>query len=54
MTKTPMVCALCVFRRNIYSDLATEKSARGIPGFKLNDGTFTEWKVQGKLGGYTA
>ncbi|THH31612.1 hypothetical protein EUX98_g2597 [Antrodiella citrinella] len=30
-----------------------EKSARGIPGFQLNDGNFTEWKVQGKIGGYT-
>ncbi len=32
---------------------ATEKSPRGIPGFKLNNGNFTTWKVQGKLGGYT-
>ncbi|PSS38131.1 hypothetical protein PHLCEN_2v38 [Hermanssonia centrifuga] len=31
----------------------TEKSPRGIPGFKLNNGNFTTWKVQGKLGGYT-
>lgn len=31
-----------------------EKSPRGIPGFLLNGGSFTEWKVQGKLGGYTA
>ncbi|TCD66865.1 hypothetical protein EIP91_000819 [Steccherinum ochraceum] len=30
-----------------------EKSPRGIPGFKLNGGNITEWKVQGKLGGYT-
>ncbi|KAF8580355.1 glycoside hydrolase family 35 protein [Ramaria rubella] len=29
------------------------KSPRGISGFKLNDGNFTTWKVQGKLGGYT-
>lgn len=31
----------------------TERSPRGIPGFQLNGGTFTTWKVQGKLGGYT-
>ncbi|KZS93201.1 glycoside hydrolase family 35 protein [Sistotremastrum niveocremeum HHB9708] len=31
----------------------TSKSPRGIRGFKLNDGSFGEWKVQGKLGGYT-
>ncbi|KAI0632367.1 glycoside hydrolase superfamily [Trametes polyzona] len=30
----------------------TEKSPRGIPGFKLNSGNFTTWKVQGKVGGY--
>ncbi|KAL4081114.1 glycoside hydrolase family 35 protein [Scleroderma citrinum] len=30
-----------------------EKSPRGIRGFKLNVGNFGEWKVQGKLGGYT-
>ncbi|KAI8986121.1 glycoside hydrolase superfamily [Trametes punicea] len=29
-----------------------EKSARGIPGFQLNSGNFTTWKVQGKVGGY--
>ncbi|KAI0823943.1 glycoside hydrolase superfamily [Trametes gibbosa] len=29
-----------------------EKSARGIPGFALNGGSFTTWKVQGKVGGY--
>ncbi|KAK7062550.1 hypothetical protein VNI00_000038 [Paramarasmius palmivorus] len=28
------------------------KSPRGIRGFQLNNGTFGEWKVQGKLGGY--
>ncbi|GBE78934.1 Probable beta-galactosidase [Sparassis crispa] len=31
---------------------ANEKSPRGIPGFQLNGGNFTVWKVQGKLGGY--
>ncbi|KZT12288.1 glycoside hydrolase family 35 protein [Laetiporus sulphureus 93-53] len=30
-----------------------EKSPRGIPGFLLTGGSFTEWKVQGKMGGYT-
>ncbi|KZT69507.1 glycoside hydrolase family 35 protein [Daedalea quercina L-15889] len=34
--------------------LTTEKSPRGIPGYQLNTGNFTEWRVQGKLGGYTA
>ena len=29
------------------------KSPRGIRGFKLDVGHFTEWKVQGKVGGYT-
>lgn len=28
------------------------KSPRGIRGFKLNVGNFTEWRVQGKIGGY--
>ncbi|KAJ4473144.1 glycoside hydrolase family 35 protein [Lentinula aciculospora] len=28
------------------------KSPRGIRGFQLNTGNFTEWKVQGKVGGY--
>ncbi|KAF8624403.1 hypothetical protein AX15_005885 [Amanita polypyramis BW_CC] len=32
--------------------LETIKSPRGIRGYKLNDGTFTTWKVQGKVGGY--
>ncbi|KAI5120764.1 hypothetical protein M0805_004727 [Coniferiporia weirii] len=31
----------------------TSKSPRGVRGFKLNTGNFSEWKVQGKLGGYT-
>ncbi|KAJ8075321.1 hypothetical protein PM082_019659 [Marasmius tenuissimus] len=29
------------------------KCPRGIRGFQLNSGTFGEWKVQGKIGGYT-
>ena len=29
------------------------KSPRGVRGFQLNDGNFTDWKVQGKIGGYT-
>ncbi|KIK71458.1 glycoside hydrolase family 35 protein [Collybiopsis luxurians FD-317 M1] len=29
------------------------KSPRGIRGYHLNNGNFTEWKVQGKVGGYT-
>ncbi|KAF8238073.1 glycoside hydrolase family 35 protein [Tricholoma matsutake] len=31
----------------------TSKSPRGVRGFMLDTGTFTEWKVQGKIGGYT-
>ncbi|KAL5524689.1 hypothetical protein ACEPAF_9834 [Sanghuangporus sanghuang] len=31
----------------------TSKSPRGVRGFKLNIGNFSEWKVQGKVGGYT-
>ena len=31
----------------------TSKSPRGIRGFQLNTGTFSEWKIQGKVGGYT-
>jgi len=31
-----------------------EKSPRGIRGFQLNpSGNISEWRVQGKLGGYT-
>ncbi|KAF9018457.1 glycoside hydrolase family 35 protein [Hymenopellis radicata] len=29
------------------------KGPRGVRGFQLSDGDFGEWKVQGKLGGYT-
>ena len=29
------------------------KSPRGVRGFSLNVGNFSDWKVQGKLGGYT-
>ncbi|KAJ3783301.1 glycoside hydrolase family 35 protein [Lentinula aff. detonsa] len=29
------------------------KSPRGVRGFQINTNNFTEWKVQGKLGGYT-
>ncbi|KAJ3755135.1 glycoside hydrolase family 35 protein [Lentinula raphanica] len=29
------------------------KSPRGVRGFQLNTGNFTEWRVQGKVGGYT-
>ncbi|KAI0930973.1 hypothetical protein AcV7_005008 [Taiwanofungus camphoratus] len=32
----------------------SEKSPRGIPGFQLNTGNFSVWRVQGKLGGYVA
>ncbi|KAK1217819.1 hypothetical protein PQX77_019527 [Marasmius sp. AFHP31] len=30
-----------------------QKSPRGVRGFQLNSGTFGDWKVQGKIGGYT-
>ncbi|KAK7030467.1 hypothetical protein VNI00_014053 [Paramarasmius palmivorus] len=30
------------------------KSPRGVRGFQLNNGTFSSWKVQGKVGGYTS
>lgn len=30
----------------------TSKSPRGVRGFKLEGGSFSEWKVQGKIGGY--
>ncbi|KAI9568565.1 glycoside hydrolase family 35 protein [Boletus coccyginus] len=30
-----------------------EKSPRGVRGFMLNAGNFGEWKVQGKVGGYS-
>lgn len=30
----------------------TTKSPRGVRGFQLNNGNFTTWKVQGKVGGY--
>ncbi|PBK88407.1 glycoside hydrolase family 35 protein [Armillaria gallica] len=29
------------------------KGPRGIRGFQLNSGKFTQWRVQGKIGGYT-
>ncbi|KAK0186877.1 glycoside hydrolase family 35 protein [Armillaria mellea] len=31
----------------------SSKSPRGIRGFQLNSGNFTQWRVQGKIGGYT-
>ncbi|KAF9073660.1 glycoside hydrolase family 35 protein [Rhodocollybia butyracea] len=34
------------------SDTDASKSPRGITGFALFSGNFTEWKVQGKIGGY--
>lgn len=41
----------CIARRIDTTD--TSKSPRGIRGFQLNEGNFSDWKVQGKLGGYT-
>ncbi|KIJ64658.1 glycoside hydrolase family 35 protein [Hydnomerulius pinastri MD-312] len=35
------------------SAIDEEKSPRGVRGFMLNTGDFGEWKVQGKVGGYT-
>jgi hypothetical protein len=34
------------------ADPDTSKSPRGIRGFILEGGAFSEWKVQGKIGGY--
>ncbi|KAF7978647.1 hypothetical protein HWV62_45156 [Athelia sp. TMB] len=34
------------------ADPDTSKSPRGVRGFQLDSGNFSEWKVQGKLGGY--
>ncbi|KAK7017416.1 BetaGal-dom2 domain-containing protein [Favolaschia claudopus] len=31
----------------------TSKNPRGIRGFTLANGSFSDWKVQGKIGGYT-
>ncbi|KAK0448411.1 glycoside hydrolase family 35 protein [Desarmillaria tabescens] len=31
----------------------SSKSPRGIRGFQLNSSKFTQWRVQGKIGGYT-
>ncbi|TFY77798.1 hypothetical protein EWM64_g6213, partial [Hericium alpestre] len=31
----------------------TPKSPRGVRGFKLDTGNFSDWRVQGKVGGYT-
>ena len=44
-----------VIQENMGNDeQANIKPARGIAGFELDgNGTFTTWKVQGKLGGYT-
>lgn len=35
------------------SPYCTQTKQRGIRGFQLNSGNFSEWRVQGKLGGYT-
>jgi hypothetical protein len=34
------------------ADTDASKSPRGVRGYQLNTGNFTEWKVQGKVGGY--
>ncbi|KAL5524694.1 hypothetical protein ACEPAF_9839 [Sanghuangporus sanghuang] len=34
------------------SGIDAPKSPRGVRGFQLNIGNFTEWRVQGKIGGY--
>ena len=34
-------------------DTGSSKGPRGIRGYKLDVGNFSEWKVQGKIGGYT-
>ncbi|KAJ7092896.1 glycoside hydrolase family 35 protein [Mycena belliarum] len=35
-------------------DADSSKNPRGVRGFALEGGNFSDWKVQGKLGGYTA
>lgn len=42
----------CAHRETRSLKVVAEKSARGIPGFALNGGSITTWKVQGKVGGY--
>ncbi|KAJ8691682.1 hypothetical protein PTI98_011229 [Pleurotus ostreatus] len=34
-------------------DTNSSKGPRGVRGFQLDTGNFTEWRVQGKVGGYT-
>ncbi|TFK72820.1 glycoside hydrolase family 35 protein [Pluteus cervinus] len=34
-------------------DTNSSKGPRGVRGFKLDTGSFGDWKVQGKVGGYT-
>lgn len=54
MTKIPTVNYLTICDQTLILIFSpSEKSPRGIPGFQLNGGKFTTWKVQGKLGGYT-
>ena len=49
----PTCCAMLVNKAEM-AVTATDsiKSPRGIRGFQLNFGNFTEWRVQGKIGGY--
>ncbi|KAF4590783.1 hypothetical protein EYR40_009380 [Pleurotus pulmonarius] len=35
------------------ADTSSSKGPRGVRGFQLDTGNFTEWRVQGKVGGYT-
>lgn len=37
---------------NAEFDGNASKSPRGVRGFHLVNGTFTQWRVQGKVGGY--
>ncbi|RDX44129.1 hypothetical protein OH76DRAFT_1446217 [Lentinus brumalis] len=46
---------ITVVQENMGNDEQSNiKPARGIAGFQLNTGNITTWRVQGKLGGYTA
>ena len=44
---------LTVFKLNaIIASTNAPKSPRGVRGFALDSGSFSTWKVQGKVGGY--
>jgi hypothetical protein len=55
-----MAVSVCFLEHNSESHLIfhpdnadTSKNPRGVRGFALDKGNFSDWKVQGKIGGYT-